>query len=319
MLFILQKSLVSRDVICYISERKPEGEDIMLDKGMLHSIFLLTSIAIFLIMGCGKKEEKAILARVDEEVITLTDFNDRISHLPAQYQEVVRKNKPRLLDDFIVESLLCKEAVRQGLDKLKDTKVVLREARRKILMARFIEEEVEKKVEVDEGELRDYYEKNKEKFRVAERFRASHILVRAEEKAQELRDKLSEGAIFEELAEAESIDLTNKRGGDLGYFTRGQFVPEFEEACIRLEIDEIGPVVKTAFGYHIIKLTDKQPSYVKEFESVEPDIEKELSSLKKRERFNHIVQDLRNKASIEVNYDLIKEEDKDEDQEQRQE
>ena len=290
----------------------------MMNKGTLRIGFLVISIAIFMIMGCGKKEEKAVLAQVDDEVITLSDFNDRISRLPTQYQDVVRKNKPRLLDDFIVESLLCKEAVRQGLDKQKDTKVVLRDAKRKILMVKLIEEEVEKKVEVNEGEFRDYYEKNTEKFRVAERFRASHILVRGEEKAQELRNKLLEGAIFEELAEAESIDLTNKRGGDLGYFTRGQFVPEFEEACLRLEIDEISPIVKTAFGYHIIKLTDKQPSYVKGFEAVEPDIEKELSSLKKRERFNRIVQDLRNKASIEVNYDLIKEEDKDDGEGQQQ-
>lgn len=272
-------------------------------------ICISTIILVMLTLnGCtGKKD--TVLARVDEEIITLSDFNKRISRLPEQYQEMVSKSKDRFLDDFIVEMLFFKEAIRRGIGRQKDTKELLEEAKKKILMAKFIEAEVEKKVAVEEAELRDYYEKNKDKFVVPETFKASHILVKSEEKAKEVMAKLSGGESFEELARTESIDLTNRRGGDIGYFKKGQLVPEFEKACLELEVDQVSPIVKTSFGYHIIKLTDKKPSELKKFEDIKVGIESEVTSLKKREKFNHIVQDLKNKAHIEVNYDLIKDDE----------
>lgn len=277
-------------------------------------VIIGTAIVVAILLGLnsrGRKEE-TVLARVDEETITLSDFNDRIARLPEQYQNMIGENKERFLDDIIVELLLCKEAIRRGIDKQEDTKEVLKEARRKILMAKLIEEAVEKKVGVEEAELRDYYEKNKEKFIVPERLRASHILVKTEEKAAEVLEKVSGGADFEELAKTESIDITNRRGGDIGYFTKGQLIPEFEEACSKLEIGEISPIVKTSFGYHIIKLTDRQPAHAKEFEEVRTEIARGVLSLKKRERFNLIVEDLKDKASIKKNLELIKDTDEEE-------
>jgi len=267
---------------------------------------LLFSFALS-VSGCGK-EKKDILARVDEETITLTEFNGRIAKLPEQYQEIISKNKQRVLDDYIVELLLCKEAIRLGIDKEKDTRDILKEARRKILMAKFIEDEIGNKIGVEDAELRDYYEKNKDKFLVPEKMKASHILVKTEDKAKEILKVLEGGASFEELAKSESVDLTNRRGGDIGYFTKGQLVPEFEEACANLEIGKLSPIVKTNFGYHIIKLTERQPSHVRVYEEVKQEIERELLNHKKREKFNKVVEELKNKSSITVNYELITDE-----------
>lgn len=263
------------------------------------------TLVLLVLNGCGGRKEP-ILARLDEEVITLSQFNERISKLPAQYQELAKKAKVKLLDDFIVELLCYKEAIRLGIDRQKDTKEVLRAAKRKILMAKFIEEEVEKKIKVEEAEIRDYYEKHKDYFLVPETYKASHILVNTEEKAKALLNKLSEGADFGELAKAESMDLTNRRGGDVGYFKKGQLVPEFEEACLKLEIGQVSPIVKTSFGYHIIKLTDKRPAGVRRFEEVRNEIKTKIKSMKRKERFNHITQKLKDKANIQIDYDLIK-------------
>jgi len=273
--------------------------------------YILISVVVGLLFGLSgcARQQGQILASVDGEAITLAEFNERIARLPEQYQAVINKNKERFLDDYVIELLIYKEAIRRGLDKQEDTKEILREARRKILMAKYIEEEVEKKIVVEEAELRDYYEKNRDKFLVPERMRASHILVKTEEKAKELLDKLSDGAGFEELAGTESIDLTNRRGGDVGYFTNGQLIPEFEEACKKLAVGEISPIVKTSFGYHIIKLTDRKPAHSKEFEEVKEEIEKEMTSLKRRERFSRIVEGLKNKASIEIHTELLKNEE----------
>lgn len=88
--------------------------------------------------------------------------------------------------------------------------------------------------------------------------RASHILVKSEEKAKEILEELNNGADFAELARKQSICPSSKKGGDLGYFTRGKMVKPFENAAFSLKKGEIGGPVKTEFGYHIIKVTDQR-------------------------------------------------------------
>lgn len=272
------------------------------------AILCVCGLAVsFVLGGCARKEGGPVLAKVDERVITVQEFNERIARLPEQYQELIKKEKKRFLEDFIVELLFNKEAMRLGIDRQEDTKEVLKEARRKIVMAKYIEQEIEKKVITKDEELRDYYEKNNEKFIVPETYRASHILVKSEEGATDVLNALAEGADFSELAKDKSIDLTNRRGGDIGYFKKGQLVPEFEEACTKLEVGQLSPVVKTSFGYHIITLTDKKPASTRPFEDVKGQIENVVRSQKRKEYFNRIVEKLKNKATIEIDDDFFKE------------
>jgi len=85
---------------------------------------------------------------------------------------------------------------------------------------------------------------------------ASHILVNSEEKAQEILNKIKQGASFEEMARVHSIDKSSGRnGGDLGSFSRGDLNPEFENAALKLNVGELSGIVKTSLGYHIIKRT----------------------------------------------------------------
>lgn len=279
---------------------------------MRKNIYITIILGVFLLWamltawGCSTK--KQVLAKVGDRVITVSEFNDRIARLPVQYQELIKKEKDKFLDDFIIELLFCNEALNLGLDKNKDVKEVLKEAKRKILMAKFIEEEIEKKVTVKEEEARDYYEKNKDNFMMPETLRASHILLKTEEKAKEVLDKLGAGADFAKLAEEESIDITNKRGGDVGYFRKGQLIPEFEEACFRLETGQISQIVKTSFGYHIIKLTDRKPAQARSFEDIKDEIKAMLTSAKRKERFNQIIRKLKENTAIEINQEMLKNE-----------
>ena len=87
--------------------------------------------------------------------------------------------------------------------------------------------------------------------------RASHILVNSEEKAQELFNKIKTGHAFEKIAETESKCPSRKKGGDLGWFGRGRMVREFENTAFNLKKGELG-IVKTQFGWHIIKKTDEK-------------------------------------------------------------
>ncbi|KYK36045.1 MAG: peptidyl-prolyl cis-trans isomerase [Theionarchaea archaeon] len=86
--------------------------------------------------------------------------------------------------------------------------------------------------------------------------KASHILVKKRSEAEKILEELKKGASFAELAKKHSECPSRKRGGDLGWFGRGKMVPEFEEAAFSLKKGELSDIVKTQFGYHIIKATD---------------------------------------------------------------
>ena len=102
--------------------------------------------------GCGKKEE--VLARIDNKVITDKDFQKRIEVLPPRYQEVIKENKRRFLDELIVNELLYKEALRQNLHKQKDVREVIEQAQKKILIAKLLKEEIEDAASVDDEEIK---------------------------------------------------------------------------------------------------------------------------------------------------------------------
>jgi peptidyl-prolyl cis-trans isomerase C len=91
---------------------------------------------------------------------------------------------------------------------------------------------------------------------MADKIRCAHILVTKESVAKEVLDKLAKGESFGKLAEQYSIDGTRKQGGDLGYFGHGMMVREFEKAAFELEKGKVSGIVKTQFGYHIIKRLD---------------------------------------------------------------
>jgi len=244
-----------------------------------------------------------VLATVSNKTITLKEFKARIAKLPPSYQGIVEKNKKRYLDEMIMETLLYEDAVRKGLDRDDEVKEVLKEARKKILVAKLIKSEVEDNIRIADSEARQYYESHKEDFMTRPLWRASHILVSSEKEAQDILDKLSGGASFEELAKSRSIDATASRGGDVGYFRTGQVVGEFEKTCLGLKVGESSGIVHTQFGYHIIKLTDKKESMLEDYEKVKPVIENELKKKKRSELFDRLVLRLKEKYGVQIKED----------------
>jgi len=266
---------------------------------------MLVCVSIFG-AGCGKRGDSAVLATIDQkETITLAEFNDRISNLPLRYKDIVTKNKKEFLDELIVDRLIYRDALRKKLDKDKDVRRLLAEAKRKIMMARLLQNEIQDAARVNEKEIEDYYDSNKGNFTAPETLRASHILVKTKEDAEGILVELSNGRNFEDLARARSIDASSKGGGDIGYFTKKQLVPEFEEACFSMEAGEISGAVKTQFGYHIIKLTEKKRPRVKELTEVRDSIEASLGNLKKKTLFKEFVTDLKEKSQIVINAALL--------------
>jgi peptidyl-prolyl cis-trans isomerase D len=159
-------------------------------------------------------------------------------------------------------------------------------------------------IQIPDAEVRDHYQQNLSSYQLPERVRASHILLKTEgkspeetekskAKATELLLRVRQGADFAELARKNSEDpVSAANGGDLGLFGRGSMVPEFENAAFTLGIGAISDLVKTQFGFHIIKVTEKQPSRTQTFEEVESLIRPTLLQRKA----DQMAQDLADKA-----------------------
>jgi peptidyl-prolyl cis-trans isomerase C len=164
-----------------------------------------------------------------------------------------------------------------------------------------------------EKEIQQFYKNNKEKFRTPESVHARHILVAKtagedekskkakREKAENLRKQIVAGSDFAEVAKANSDCPSKNQGGDLGTFSKGQMVKPFENAAFSQKKGEIGPVVETDFGYHIIEVLDRQPAKIQNLDKeTKSKISAFLQQKKNYEAFNEIMQGLKAKANIVI-------------------
>lgn len=254
--------------------------------------------ALLMAAGCGAKPGDKIIARVNGEPITQNELQVKIDRLPPYYRALANQQKEKFLDEIINERLFLKEAYKRGVDRNRDVKDLMEEAKKKIMIAKFIEDEITKNTKISDKEIEDYYKLRKKEFVAPERYKASHILVSTESEAKKVLERLKNNEDFAVVAKEVSIDPSKANGGDLGYFAEGQMIPDFEAACFKLEVGQTSGAVKTQFGYHIIKLTDKKPSQARTLIEVSDQIKLRLLDMKKREKLEGIIKNLRKKASV---------------------
>jgi peptidyl-prolyl cis-trans isomerase C len=156
------------------------------------------------------------------------------------------------------------------------------------------------------------------KSRLGEAVKASHILIRSPRtddpkkraaalaKIQDIKKKIDGGADFDEMARKYSEDSSASTGGDLGYFSRGQMVPEFEKAAFELPVGSVSNPVETAFGYHLIKVDEKKAARKLKYDDIKLDLAGYIYQKKMRDRYEAFVSDLRKKADIKILIDLNK-------------
>ncbi|MFA5068760.1 MAG: peptidylprolyl isomerase [Candidatus Omnitrophota bacterium] len=263
-------------------------------------------VMILAALGCSRKAKDSIIASVNGRQITLKMVDEKIEKLPQYYQSFAAQHKKEIVDEMIVEELLYDEAKRRKFPQDPDTRELINDAIKKILISRVIEDETRKTDPVSDDDAGAYYEQNKEKYMIPEMVRASHILTSTEEDAEAVKTELENGADFSVVAKTYSKDLTKDRGGDLGYFKKGQMIPEFENAAFSLNVGETSGIVKTRFGYHIIRLTDRKPAAFRSFEEVKDDVTTSIIRDKQRQSFAAFTKTLKDKARISLNQDMLK-------------
>jgi peptidyl-prolyl cis-trans isomerase C len=280
---------------------------------------------------------EVIAAVVNGEAISLEELNKRFLPVKLQYSQSlppqVEQNLPRLQQEFlqklIDKKLLLQEADKLGL-KLEEAELAeyvskvsnplldqktgqkqnnlaenrkdwLQELRQELLINKLIQQEVGANILVSEEEARVYYQAHLEEFKRPERVRVRQIMMETDWEAEEVRREIKRGGDFAKLAEAKSLSPDGARGGDLGYFSRGQMPPEFDEVAFSLKKGEISRVFKSSYGYHIFKLEDKQPARLLSFEEAREEIIEKLTTQKRDKAIASWLLNLRRKARIQIN------------------
>jgi peptidyl-prolyl cis-trans isomerase C len=186
------------------------------------------------------------------------------------------------------------------------------DARIDMSINKMMEAEVSTAPPPTDPQVREFYDKNPDKFKQEESVRASHILIKVDEKADaaakkkaraeidSLLKQLNAGADFAELAKKHSQDGSAAQGGDLNFFSKGQMVPAFDQVAFSLKPGQLSDVVTTQFGYHIIKVTERKPGSTVAFEQVSDRIKEFLTQQQKQERAQTFIAQLKQKAKIEV-------------------
>lgn len=255
-------------------------------------------------VGCGPSGAKA-LAVVNGQPITEPELNARLAKLSPAYRRALGSDRRKLLEEMVLETLLLQEARKRGLDRDPQVQELLNEAKKQIMIGRLLEHEGRARVQVSDQEIAAYYGANKAQFTTPERWRASHVLVKTEAEAKAALERLGKGEPFDKVAGELSQDPSKARGGDIGYFSRGQLIPEFEEACAQLKVGQTSGIIKTSLGYHIISLTDHQLAQQQGLSDVKEQIAREIRSQHERAHVDQFVSQLRKQAHVFIRDDAV--------------
>ena len=180
---------------------------------------------------------------------------------------------------------------------LEDWKVRLGE---KLLAEKLIRNHLNYQGEIEENEIRKYYETHLSLFQIPQRVKARQIVVADGEEAIQILKRLKKGESFEKLAKEKSLGPERVQGGELGYFRQGERPSEFDP-LFSMEVGAISEVIKSPYGYHIFKLEEKSDPRVITFEEARPTIIKELRKQKGEEEFQKWLKGLKRRAKLKIN------------------
>jgi peptidyl-prolyl cis-trans isomerase C len=307
-------------------------------------LLLLMLLVLCLLPACRHREEKAaspVLLRVDGRSVTLAQFRkDFAKSLPSDQnsdRNLSAEEKKDLERSFLVQvidrQLALAEADRLGVTMSpKEVDAALEGYRRdypagafeemlhsrgltlagwrdelkeELLMEKVIRQAVYSKVTVSDTEVANYYRKHTEEFDRPAQVRARQIVVATEAEGKQVLALLRKGEPFEEVARRYSLSPDAKQGGDLGFFARGEMPPEFDSVVFSLPVGRLSGLVKTDYGYQIFRVEERREAVRLTLDAVRDEIRRKLLGEKEEQAYHDWLQNLRSRAAIEVNWNLL--------------
>jgi peptidyl-prolyl cis-trans isomerase C len=240
---------------------------------------------------------------INRELLNQESKKQKIAVTEEQVNDKLSKIKQRFKGDAEFKDMMSKMKFTE--DQIKN------QLKEDLAIQSLIDKQVVEKITITDQEAQSYYDTHPEAFKQPEQIKASHILVKvdpkddpakkdeARKKIDSVQEKLKSGSDFATLAKEESDCPSKEKGGDLGYFGKGQMVKPFEDAALALTPGETSGVVETQFGYHIIKLTDKKPEGIMPFAEVKDQLIQYLKQEKVKTELDSYIASLEKTAKIE--------------------
>ncbi|SLN10229.1 peptidylprolyl isomerase [Oceanibacterium hippocampi] len=237
-----------------------------------------------------------VIAIVNGDEIHRSAVENFYASLPDQYKQYpFQVLYGALVEQIIQRKLMTAAAETDGLGDDPEVADRLAEAKDRIVQQIYLTRHVE--AAVTDERLRESYDAAIKEMPAKQEISARHILVAEEAEAQAVIKELADGADFAELAKTRSTGPSGSEGGDLGYFSKDQMVPEFAEAAFAMEVGEVSAEpVKTQFGWHVIKVEDRRDAPPPSFEELEPGLRQELT----QDVVAELVGKLKDKAEITI-------------------
>jgi parvulin-like peptidyl-prolyl isomerase len=318
----------------------------------MKKFFLLVGFFLFLYGPISLSEAVVdrVVAVVNQEIITLSEVEKWINPLKEEIvttdrlerrervQEICRKVLEKLIEEKLVDQEVKKSGIKVSskeveatLEEVKRRNAATQEDLEKALAADGLtleayKKQIEKglqrqklinwsvKVETKAGEkeVREFYQKNMDRYRTNETYRPSQILFvipkgatpeeirEIRKKCQAVLEKIKGGQDFGEMALLYSEDTSNKERGDLGYFKKGELLPAFQREALRLKVGEVSEIVRTEFGFHIIKLLDRKGMDPLPFEEVQEKVKADYFESEMEKALKQYLSTLKEKSIIDI-------------------
>ncbi|MGB7077589.1 MAG: peptidylprolyl isomerase [Xanthobacteraceae bacterium] len=262
----------------------------------LASVLAAVALAAFLAVPsvARAQDADAVVARVNGVDIRQSDLATAEDEVGSSIPQMPPDQKREYLITYLSDVIIVAQAAeKQNIADRADVKHRIAFERNKVLMESLLQDTG--KAALTDDALHKVYDEAVKQMPPEEEVHARHILVPTEDEAKEIEAELKKGADFATLAKEKSKDPGAADGGDLGYFTKDQMVPEFSAAAFKLDKGQISDPVHTQFGWHIIKVEDKRIKPTPTFDEVKPQLENYVAHKAQAE----LVASLRKDATIE--------------------
>jgi foldase protein PrsA len=284
---------------------------------MLRAVAALGTAALCVsLAACSSSGGGGDVAAVNGQKISRADFDHKLESSPAARQTLTQLVQQDLIDQYAKDKNVTVSQAEIDKDEsdikakyppgqfeniLKQQGLTEQDVQNILRQQLILKKAVAPQVKISDADVKAFYDKNHAQFDKPEQVRARHILVADQNKAKDILAALKSGGKWDALAKQYSTDPSTKdKGGELGFFGRGQMVPQFQDAAFGAKVGQIVGPVKSPFGYHVIQVEEKKPATKATYASVEKQIRDQLTSQQQSQQIPAFLQQLRSTAKIDV-------------------
>ena len=267
------------------------------------------------LLGCGKESGNAKnsgppVLKINDWSYSAADMEKEIGQQLRQASQMQpffasKEGQKQFLDRVTRRELLVQEAEKRKMSETPEVAEQVANLRRELMIRALVQDEIGNKVKVEEKDVEEYFKAHPDEFS-GDTVHLRHIVLQNEDEAKDIKARLTKNESFDDLAKKYSKDsATAAKGGDLGFLSREQVLPEFARVAFSLKPGEVSDPVKTPFGFHVIKLMERKKGQPASLDQVKGQLQRRLTEERQSQRFQAWLKELEAGAKITKDESLL--------------